>query len=88
MQLEFSLRGAVIMTSCLVLAACGGGGGSDDGGGSSNTRPSVDAGAPQSVNEFEAVTLGGSVDIQYSSSNVQAALDRVSGFQVVGWLER
>ena len=60
MQVEFSLRGVMIAASCLVLAACGGGGGSDEGNGPGNAPPSVDAGAPQTVNEFETVTLDGS----------------------------
>ncbi|RZV38362.1 MAG: hypothetical protein EX272_02920 [Chromatiales bacterium] len=57
------LKTLLLVVTVLTLSACGGGGGSDNGGGGgtpTNRAPTANAGAAQSVNEFDAVTLDGS----------------------------
>ncbi len=56
------MKTLLLAVTVLTLSACGGGGGSDNGGGggTTNRAPTANAGAAQSVNEFDAVTLDGS----------------------------
>ena len=57
------MRTLLLVATALTLSACGGGGGGDNGGGGgtpTNRAPTANAGAAQSVNEFDAVTLDGS----------------------------
>ena len=58
---QHSALKAVAFSACLAgLAACSSGSDSNDSGtGSSNQLPIVDAGAPQTVNEFDNVALNG-----------------------------
>ena len=60
MPLTFSPRSAALAASLLALSACGGG--SDNPTQPpANRAPQVDAGAAQTVDEYEAVTLSGTV---------------------------
>lgn len=60
---DLKMRILVLGAASLALAACGGGSSSDSGGGGTtptNRAPAANAGAAQSVDEFDVVTLSGS----------------------------
>ena len=54
-------RTLLLVATLLTFAACGGGGSDNGGGGTpTNRAPTANAGTPQTVNEFDPVTLDGS----------------------------
>ena len=78
----FNWKHALLVLSTLAFTACGGGGGSGSSGGGSNTAPTANAGADQTVDEQTTVALDGTASSDADGDSLSYVWTQTAGDDV------